>query len=393
MEKKLMIGLFLLGLLAFGFTSCSDDDSDTSALETEKDKKELLEAREQAKTEGIVQKLCHVTMLEDSTFLYEPAMGKALYEITPTVYYEPVSSLEEAEQAFRRIISPLNTDSLENESAGLKEVVQGDVHLKFEQGSSSKELAKIVVDCPRLHDVLTEIVFMPKDQWPENDNESPFTFLSVWRQNSTKNVYICVRASQGGPGLLLTFDGGWREDWYKNNTYFQGQFHTWIETCRDEDIEALGYCLRDNYDMLSQACERMLERGGNTTTYNILNGLLQAKGQYKVKGHDFYSFDTKATYKNKYWWAKFRWYYIVNTSRAGIDLSNYHVDCWTNTVEERTRPWLGIPSHAIYFNSGSYWEYRVTDTEEKYAEKKKETKVSSWEDERDNNWECLFSGI
>lgn len=341
-----------------------------------------------------MQQLCHVTMLEDRTFQYEPAMGKALYEITPTVYYEPVSSLEEAEQAYRRIISPLNTDSLGNETVGLKEVTQGDVHLKFELGASSKELAKIVVDCPRLRDVLTEIVFMPKEQWPENDNESPFSFLSVWRQNSTKHVYLCVKASQGCPGTLLTFDGGWREDWYKNNTFFQGEFYTWIETCRDEDIESLGYCLRNNYDMLSQACEQMLERGGKTTTSGILKGLLQAKGQFKVKGRNYYAFDTKSIYKNKYWWAKAHWYYIVRTSRAGIDLSNYHVDCWTDIAEEFTRPYRRIPSHALYFDSQSYWEYKVTeDTEERYVEKKKETKVSSWDDEQNNNWECLFSGI
>lgn len=387
MEKKFKILILLLGVLAFAFTGCSDDTPDNSALEKEKEEKEFLEAVEQMKTEGIVQQLCHVNMLEDSTFQYEPALGKALHAITPTIYYEPVASLEEAEQAYSRIISPLNADSLANDDVELKEITQGDVHLKFEQGSSAQELAKIIVDCPRLRDVLTEIVFMPKELWPENDDESPFTFLSVWKQKSTNNIYLCVRKSEGGPGKLLTFDGGWRKDWYKNKTYFQGEFHTWVETCRDADIEALGYCLRHNYDMLSKAYEQIPYNNQYYSTYQTIQRLLQLKGKSRIE-----SFDTKATYETKYrfWYA--RWYYLVSTSRAGID-GKYHVGCWTNTVNYERAPWLGTPSHAIYFDPQSYWEYKVTDTEEKYAEKKIEKKVASWDDELEKNWECLYIGL
>lgn len=386
MEKKLMIGLFLLGLLAFGFTSCSDDDPDTPAVENKDDEKEILAVKEEMKTEGIVQQLCHVTMLEDSTFQYEPAMGKALYEITPTVYYEPVSSLEEAEKVFRRIISPLNTDSLGNDNTKLREITQGDVHLKFELGSSSKELAKIVVDCPRLRDVLTEIVFMPKDQWPENDYASPFMYWSVWRYKPTGHLYLCVKSAGGGPGVLLTFEGGWIEDWFKKYDFWQGSFYVWQNTAKSADIEALGYSFCYEKDNVSKVIEKLKEKilAGELKPTRTIEVLLDLQNGRK------FTFDTKCTYD-------YHWYWVAHCYDVTVyrtEVSNAGCQNTSSFYTHKEVPRKEWPSHAIYFDPKSYWEWEIQKSHINiYSEKKNERKVDSWTDEKKKNWEMVFRGI
>ena len=375
-EKKIFLVLFLMGLFSFSFISCGDD-SDTPKEADLEEEKYVHEWEESMKTEGIVQELCLVTTQDDGTVKYQPTVGKALYDITPTVYYQPVSSMEEAEQVYYRIISPLNTDSVGDKKVELKEITQGDVHLKFEEGSSAKEVAKIIVDCPRLRDILTEVVFMPQDLWPENDMSSPFNYLSVWKQKSTSNIYLCIRKSQGSHGILLTLDGGYVKDWYRQYDHWQGQFFVWQNTAKAEDLEALANCLKWSKKVLAEAREHYPQN----KYYNAIDYLLMGKS---------ITFDTKVSYHYWLWWAYHCYGVKMFKTRVSGDGTTYS---YTKFYEHEDKPIKGIPTHAIYFTPDEYWE---RDVKESHRDKYKEEEIHhsvNWKEEMAKNWERLYTGI
>ena len=376
MEKKFLILFFLMGFLSFCTISCSDEADNPNEADIEEEKY-VHEWEESMKTEGIVQELCLVMTQEDGTVKYEPTVGKALYDVAPTVYYQPVSSIEEAEQVFYRIISPLNTDSVGDKKVEQKEITQGDVHLKFEEGTSAKELARIIVDCPRLRDVLTEVVFMPQDLWPENDMSSPFNYLSVWKQKSTTNIYLCVRKSQGCHGILLTFDGGYVEDWFTKYDHWQGRFYVWQNTAKAEDIEALAYCLKHHNNILKNEVVPQLKTEG----YAVLKHFLWGESQ---------TFDTKVSYHYWLWWAYHC--YGVKIFRTRV-ASNGETYSYTDYYKHEESPSREIPTHAIYFTPDEYWE---RDVKESYRDKYKEEEIHhpvDWKVEKAKNWERLYTGI
>ena len=208
MRKNIIFTLYVVCTLMLVLSSCGKD-SDTEDQKQEVEDVEAAKTRENMKTEGIMQSLCEIIEHEDGSIEYQPRIGAAIYDVSPTIYYTTAESLEEAEGRYYNIIGALNS-SLDQQIRD-KEITQGDIHLKFEKGSSS-EIARIKIDCPRLKDILTEIVFIPSNKWPENDLASPFLFMSIWKQISTNHIYVCVRKSQGSKGIMLTFDGGWSDD-------------------------------------------------------------------------------------------------------------------------------------------------------------------------------------
>ncbi len=339
----------VLAAIAFIFTlSCCSKDSDIeNQQQQEEDDFEVAQIKEEQKTMGILQGLCDIVEHEDGSIEYQPRIGKALYEITPTVYYAPVDSLEEAENTYYQLLSALNES--EEQQTKDKDITQGDIHLTFNTGTSS-EIASIKIDCPRLKNVLTEIIFIPRNKWPENDFASPFLFLSIWRQTSTKHIYVCVRKAEGCKGIMLTFDGGWENDYFKKYDHWQGEFYLWLKTAQPDAFEALTGAMK----FATSKFETMFSKLGqyNGKTYKMMNTLYRELNKnYSV------TFDNSYTYGHHVWWA-YNCYDV--TMRKTTVYHDHTYNTWSIFYTHKQKPQKSTASHAFYFtqdfNNKQGWE-------------------------------------
>lgn len=322
----------LIGLAA---VSCSEDQPKDIDKTENSDSQYLEELR----TNCILASLCDIDTLNNGSVNYTPRIGKAVYEQTPTVYYTIANTVDEAEDTYRSIIAALNNDS--TQTFMQREVRQGDIHLTFTEGNTTGETARIVIDCQRLKNVLTEIVFIPEDLWPQNDNSSPFRFLGLYRYN--QSYYICVRDCRSGQGILLTFDEGYEIDEFKKYAHWQGRFYLYRKTASYEALNALARAMNNN----SSRFPGMMDR-------------LRMQDDYKV-GRRGYELDllwcnSSATYDNSYsydhgLWKFYNCYYvnICRTSfksKEGIKEAVQYSDYY----EHDQTPQTTNPSHEVRFD-------------------------------------------
>lgn len=202
MKKLMMKSAILMMAMSLALTACSSDDDNDNATATEIEK-----TLEEVQAEALYQQLCVKDTTKGANALVS-RIGKVLYTVTPTIYYTIANSIEEARDRYESIVAVASNDSIVI-SPLPDDVKRGDVHVSFAASSAPGEVARITVDCPRLKDVVTSIVFMTDEAWPENDLASPFNFLSLWQYVPNGNYYLTVRDSKGGMGLMLTFDSGW----------------------------------------------------------------------------------------------------------------------------------------------------------------------------------------
>lgn len=291
MRKNIIFTLYVVCTFMLVLSSCSKD-SDTEDHKQEVEDVEAAQKREDMKTEGIMQSLCEIIEHKDGSIEYQPRIGAAIYDVSPTIYYTTAESLEEAEGRYYNLIGALNSSS--DQQIRDKEITQGDIHLKFENGSSS-EIARIKIDCPRLKDILTEIVFIQSNKWPENDLASPFLFMSIWKQISTNHIYVCLRKSQGSKGIMLTFDGGWSDDWFRYYNYWQGSFYLWENTAQPEDFNALAGAMKYSPSKFKKMFSKLEQY--DCTTMKIIKTLYK-----ELSPSRSVTFDNSYRYDHHLWW-------------------------------------------------------------------------------------------
>ena len=221
--EKSAILMMAMGLM---LAACSKDDDDNKSEQPEEDLNSAI-MKENLEANMMLAGLCDIDSIPGGgTVTYTPRVGKALYSATPTVYYAIANSAEEARNIYEGIVACIRTDSLDT-TPYPSDVKRSDVHLTFGAGSAVGETGRIAVDCPRLKDVLTSIVFLTDATWPENDTATPFNFLSLWHQKSTDRYYLCVREAKGSPGMMITWESGWWEDWFDSD--WQGKFSLYAD--------------------------------------------------------------------------------------------------------------------------------------------------------------------
>lgn len=348
MRKNIIFTLYVVCTFMLVLSSCSKD-SDTEDHKQEVEDVEAAKKREDMKTEGIMQSLCEIIEHKDGSIEYQPRIGAAIYDVSPTIYYTTAESLEEAEGRYYNLIGALNS-SLDQQIRD-KEITQGDIHLKFEKGSSS-EIARIKIDCPRLKDILTEIVFIQSNKWPENDLASPFLFMSIWKQISTNRIYVCVRKSQGSKGIMLTFDGGWREDWFTKYNFWQKSFYLWKETAHPDDFYALAGAMKyskSKFDSMFKILKQY-----ECKTKEIIKILLLRNDL---------AFDTSYSYDHHLW----RAHYCYDITLYSTLILGYDYTCASLSVycTHKQAPRRNTASHSFYFTP---------------------------EFKNDKDWECLYRG-
>ena len=324
----------------FVLTACSDDDNSTkdedgTSASIEKSEEEILDS---LRYKLLIDQLCDVKELPDGRVSYTSHYGEALHVATPTVYYIGIDTLPQARGTWQSIASAVR-DSASTQTQ-INEVSVLNMHLSYSEGDNENELARIDVECPELADVLTSIVFIPMERWPSNDKGSPFGFLSVWREPRTNYYYLCVSKSQGHKGIMLTFDGGYKEDWFRKYDYWQGQFFLWYNTAGTDVIEALSDCMCFYRTRFDAAMKKLNEDAPTSKTCSILSDL-----QRDIYSHEF---DHSYTYHHYMW--KFHFCYYVQILRSSLKNDGTCSYRWPSYKREST-PNRETPSYAIYFNS------------------------------------------
>ena len=275
MKKIVLKSITLMMAMGLTLTACSsDDDNDSTQTVSEA---ELAKIREETEAEIMYEQLCMKDTTQGAN-VYVSRIGKVLYPITPTVYYTIANSLEEARDYYETIVGVASNDSVVT-SPMPDDVKRGDVHVSFAASSAQGEVAQITVDCPRLKNVVTSIVFLTDDAWPENDLASPFNFLSLWQYEPNGNYYLTVRDSKGGMGLMLTFDSGWTIAKTLKIEYWGNAEAVFYENMASLDcFKALASCMRYNADKFQKMMNAFAEHGDtNSKTYQVLKRLWEGK--------------------------------------------------------------------------------------------------------------------
>lgn len=316
-------------LIVFAMGSCHDDK-----VPDQYDEEEAERIYEELKTQSLITNLCEMDTLHDGTTRYVSRWGRLLNQITPTIYYVGVESLEEAESTYFSILSALQEDA--DSPVTDYDIRQGNCHLSFIVENKPDEIARIDIECPDLKEYLTSIVFIPLEHWPENDASSPFTFLSLWK-NKAGDYYLCVREAKGDRGIMITFDGGYEEEKFTTYTYWQGNFSLWKGTASIDAIECLCRALKYNNDRYSKMLAKLNAQSNRGTKGNRFISLFEKNSVI---------LDRNYVYSRGLWWAHYCYYLTIYKTTINSDYSWSH---WGRYFKHKSTPVKDEASHSFYF--------------------------------------------
>ena len=343
---------FFMMLTALTLAACSSDDDDNNNGTGDDDAVELARIQEQIQANLMMKALCEY---DSTTASYKPSIGEAINAPTPTIYYAIANSVEQARSRYENIVSFLRTeitadstkvaDPDETSDPLPTDVTRGDIHVSFAASSADGEVARINVDCPRLANVLTAIVFIPETAWPENDVVNPFNYLSCWREKTTGRIYICVQECKGGKGIMLTLDGGWEEDWFKAYDHWQGQFYLWKSTASYDAFRGLSDAWKYSRDKLNYMNAALQRSYPNTTTAKYMRNFM---GSYAYIWNT--DFDYEVSYDHHLWWAYNCW--DVTVKRLCFYYKSHGIYTWSSSYTHKEVPARENPSHSFDFDRG-----------------------------------------
>jgi hypothetical protein len=330
----------------FTVAACSDDDNHTQndiSDSTERYEKLRLDS---LRYELLLRQLCDVENLYNATIAYTPRYGEALHAATPTIYYVGVDTLPQARGTWQCITSAVRDSA--SATAQINEVSILNMHLSYTEGGAGDELARIDVECPELANVLTSIVFIPAKRWSSNDEDSPFGFLSVWKEDSTGFYYLCVQKAQGCNGILLSFDTKIKDakiKWETEEMYSpkQGNFFLYKNTARGDAFAALANCVNFNSTEYDKAVNKLRGRGSMTLSWLALlsNSWIYSSFSSLIFANDYLRLEYSSS--GGYYYA------VVNYSRLKKQNGRIICDNYQKTFKECETPDHELPSRAIYF--------------------------------------------
>lgn len=347
--KPKTFSFFLIAVLGL-FLSCNNEDSPTPDGNENVDN-EAVAIQLRLKRKMLLNNLCYTDSLEDGTLCYTPRHGEVLEEVTPTVRYIGVDSLVEAQNYFRTSLSlPYEQDEDVSEEE-IYNVYIDNCHLEFKKSVVPGEYARVTIDCPELKDVLTEIVFIPNALWPSNDSGSPFAYGSLWKNNENGRYYICVRDCHGGKtGIMLTFDGGWSEDWFRKYDYHQDCPFVVYYNCASYDaFSGLTDLVLHQPTKFKKMVEKLNQQTTDSDTKRICNAILAGKWMdFNVGSHEW---------DKHLWWAHYC--YDVTMNYFSLSLHDRlsagetsRTKKWNKFYTHEDTPANGEPSSSFEFRYG-----------------------------------------
>ena len=387
---KTFVNLILCLCMLMIVHSCNDNSIDVIKTQEEL-YEDSLEIRErQLDRDQLLYNLCQIDTLTDNRINYIPRHGKALNGITPTVRYIGVESLEEAKNYFKMSIALFPEEEDIDNWKFINTIDVDDCHVEFTESKSSDKIAHVTIDCPELKSIITDIIFIPRSLWPENDQSSPFQYGSVWMKDNKYDAdqitfYICVRpCGYGQKGIMLTFDRGWGTITYDECTYCQGEFDLYSNCASYDAIHAFAALVNDSpkkyqaaFDAIRAKC---IERYRLDDPYTVqwykehwnldgVEGILEAKKRTydkfkKAINKEYMHFNVGSPNPSnpkkaeKYWVAKARWYYLVKVGYYVMEYNSekgrYDTSSWTTTFKEKNTPYNVWPSYSFEFDYDNY---------------------------------------
>ena len=302
---------------------------------------------------------------DSTTAVYTPRIGEAIQAPTPTIYYAIANTVEQARSRYEDIVSFLRTETADNTKTAdpdetseplPTDVSRGDIHVSFAASSADGETARITVDCPRLANVLTSIVFIPETAWPENaDVPNPFNYMSCWREKTTGRIYICTQECKGGKGIMLTLDGGWGEDWFTEYDHWQGKFYLWKNTASYDAFRGLSDAYKYSPDKLKYMNAALQKSYPNSTTAGYMRNFVEYGSTY-IFDCDF---DYEYSYDHHVWWAYNCWDVTIKRlyfNPYSHDVKTHHTDYTHKQVPQRTNPSHSFDFDRSYQKDDKVWE-------------------------------------
>ena len=360
MKKLMTMSAILAMAMGLTLTACSSDDDDNNGTQ-EENAAEVARIQEQMQADLMMKALCEY---DSTTATYTSRIGEAINAPTPTIYYAIANTVEQARSRYEDIVSFLRTETSESTKTAdpdvaseplPTDVTRGDIHVSFAASSADGEVARINVDCPRLANVLTAIVFIPETAWPENaDVVNPFNYLSCWREKSTGRIYICVQECKGGKGIMFTLDGGWEEDWFRQYDHWQGQFYLWKNTASYDAFRGLSDAWKYSRDKLNFMNNALQRSYPNTTTAKYMRWFVTSDVDIWNTDYDY-----EVSYDHHVWWAYNCW--DVTIKRLCFYYGSHNIYTWSSSYTHKEVPSKRNPSHSFDFDRGydrkdSQWE-------------------------------------
>ena len=240
----------LIGVL---LVSCVSEDDNPVNPNSEEDVN--VEEFEQQLYEIATGNICIAEQTEDKEIIRTPRFGE---ELRPGEFYILEETQEKAKDLFREsmltnIGEEILAKYLIEHSDGKMEFSIRDFKLTFIPNDDKIELATITIDWPEMPDYKTLHIV---SEWPvmSGNKESPFSYGVIYHHKLTGRDYVCVRkCGQGSKGLLLTFDGGWYEEWFKR--YAEEDFCIPNHCASRDAIDALIDLEENNSADYTQLCK------------------------------------------------------------------------------------------------------------------------------------------
>lgn len=345
--KKKYLAILLACVLPLVSACSNDDDNAISENETEE---QGIVSNQLKHYQMMLSQFCTVDSTSAGAVVYHPRLGEAIEATQPSVYYVGVESEQEARNCFTAYF--FMCDSISGEI--LQDLLTVDYgsygYVKYTPADGRSVWATVDVNLPELKDVVSKIVFIPKAKWPTNYS-SPFYPGDIVRGNNGW-LWLCVRACEGGRGILMTWDGGTksetRKDHYKLYTKVTGcaPKEAWDALAQFYYSDVAGF--NKMYDEIEKA----------TWLKNSESRLLEydyALYQLRYHKHEDNTYQVGDTWDNEYvWLAKIRSVWEAETY-------------WVKLKEDCT--WVkGMPQ----FESGKYsfkrdWPIYVPDFRSSHA--------------------------
>lgn len=216
--------LLLLMSSAFSLCSCNDEESNMNGNTEPSENGDIKTGSSHMVLPNsvvnedlkqiLLSNLCYVDTINDSTFKYSHRYGHR-DEADSTLMYLKSNYDGDALSFFKSILPAGEEKNLIVNGSNMTYSIPNEGSITYSYEGSNDVEARIYVDFPEIPDI-KEIIYIPKDLWPYNDDSSPFKIGSIWKNVDNNRVYVCVKEFCGDydKGIMMTFDGGWKDDYY-----------------------------------------------------------------------------------------------------------------------------------------------------------------------------------
>ncbi len=336
---------FLVIVLA-GFASCSDDNGGNGEEEQRKEEIAHKAAMDTLFYETVVNNIVSGQLQADGSYKTVPNFGQVLHSELPDVYYIVADDEQAAAKYFTENMVPQDAvDSIRHNADGSMTLPTVCGALTY-RPSVDGHVAVVDVSLEDVVGYVRQFVFLTKSEWPYNGEDSPFQLCQVLRCLNNDRYYVCAKEwDGGGSGRLVTLDGGWDydsyKDWSTENMGFGDKKLVVYKNCSDKvALKYLGYMCQYRHEELEGVVKQLTTAvGAYAVEKNPTLAFLK-----NMSGSGNYSKELQIGTPSVSWeWRFFKWnhydlaipYYYI--SKNSYYASTFYVDCDKYKIDMMSR--------------------------------------------------------